>query len=65
MLPRFLKPYGKAVVAVGGVGLLIWLNAADIRIPGIDTLVMELIVGALTAFGVYQVRNAPTGPVKK
>lgn len=64
MLPKYLKPYGKLVVAVGGVGLMIWTRNANILIPGLDYLVQDLIIGALTSWGVYQTRNAPTG-VKK
>lgn len=56
-MPAFLKPYSKAVVAVGGIGLLIWLRAADISVPGVDALVMDMVVGALVSLGVYQVRN--------
>jgi hypothetical protein len=57
-MPKFLQPYAKAVVAVGGIALLIWLRAANITVPGIDALVMDMIVGALVSLGVYQVRNA-------
>lgn len=57
MLPKFLKPYAKAVVAVGGVGVMIWMHNAKVVIPGFDYLVQDLIVGALTSLGVYQIRN--------
>jgi hypothetical protein len=64
MLPKYLKPYGKLVVAVGGIGLLVWTKHAQVLIPGLDYLVQDLLISALTAFGVYQVRNAEK-PVKK
>ena len=64
MLPRFLRPYAKLVVAVGGVGVLIWTRKANVLIPGLDFLVQDLIVGALTSWGVYRVRNEPK-PVRK
>jgi hypothetical protein len=59
MLPKYLKPYGKLVVAVGGVGLMIWTRNANILIPGLDYLVQDLIIGALVSFGVYQTKNSP------
>jgi hypothetical protein len=65
MLPKFVRPYGKLVVAVGGVGLLVWTKHAQVLIPGLDYLVQDLIISCLTAFGVYQVRNQPKPPVKK
>ena len=67
MLPKYLRPYGKLVVAVGGIGLLIWTKNAQIVIPGLDYLVQDFIIGAVTAFGVYQTRNQPRDPkpVKK
>ena len=67
MLPKYLKPYAKLVVAVGGVGVMIWTRNANILIPGLDYLVQDLIVGALTSWGVYQVKNhpRPPTPVKK
>lgn len=67
MLPKYLKPYGKLVVAVGGIGLLVWTKHAQIVIPGLDYLVQDFIIGAVTAFGVYQTRNSAVPPkaVKK
>lgn len=62
MLPRFLRPYAKLVVAVAGVGVLVWTRKANILIPGFDFLVQDLIVGALTSFGVYRVKNEPLPP---
>lgn len=50
--------YSKFIVAVGGLGLLFALRHYDITLPGIDQVVMESIVSALTAAGVYQARNS-------
>lgn len=52
-----MKRYRKAVVAVIGVAALVAMRELDVTIPGIDAIVMELILSALTAFGVYQVSN--------
>lgn len=67
MLPKYLKPYAKFVVAAGGIGLMIWTRNANILIPGLDYLVQDLIIGALTSLGVYRATNAqlPPKPVKK
>lgn len=59
MLPRYLKPYAKLVAAGGGIGLMLWTRHAGILIPGLDFLVQDLLIGALTSLGVYQLRNAP------
>lgn len=49
--------YKKLIAAVVGLGLLYGVNYLNITVPGINQLVMELIISALTAWGVYQVRN--------
>jgi hypothetical protein len=49
--------YRKFIVAAGGIGLLIGFRAFEIELPGLDTLVRDLIVGALVSWGVYQVPN--------
>ena len=51
--------YSKFFVALIGVAALFALRHYDLSIPGLDSVVLELIVSALTAAGVYQVRNAP------
>lgn len=52
-----LAPYRKALAAVIGVTALLALRYLDIEILGLDSVVLELVVSALTAFGVYQVKN--------
>ena len=59
MLPKYLKPYAKFVAAAGGIGLMVWTRHAGILIPGLDYLVQDLLIGALTSFGVYRASNAP------
>lgn len=51
------KEYKKLIPAALGVALLITLQQYDIRIPGLDAVVLEWLVGAATVLGVYQVRN--------
>lgn len=51
--------YSKAIVAVVGVSALFAMRYYKVEIPGLDSVVLELIVSALTTFGVYQVRNEP------
>lgn len=58
MLPTFLKPYGKAVVAVLGIAVLIFTHKANVSVPGLDAVLLDVIIGGLTSLGVYQVRNA-------
>lgn len=52
-----LAPYRKAVAAVIGVTALMALRYLEIEFIGLDSVVLELVVSALTAFGVYQVKN--------
>ncbi len=59
MLPKYLKPYAKFVAAAGGISLMVWTRHAGILIPGLDYLVQDLLIGALTSLGVYQWRNGP------
>ena len=49
--------YAKFFVAAAGVALLIGLQRTQVEIPGLSDIVRDLIVGALTAGGVYQVPN--------
>lgn len=54
------KNYKKLVPAIIGVGLLISFNYLKIeRIPGLDSIVLEWLIGAGTVFGVYQSKNIP------
>jgi len=59
MLPKYLKPYAKLVVGVGGIGLMVWTRNAGILIPGLDYLVQDMLIGFVTSLGIHQVRNAP------
>jgi hypothetical protein len=49
--------YRKLIVAILGVAALFLLRHYDVSIMGLDQVILELIVSALTAFGVYQARN--------
>lgn len=49
--------YSKLIAATIGLSVLIAMRAYGFEIPGIDAFVIELLVSAGTAFGVYQVRN--------
>ena len=57
MIPAFLQPYAKAVVAVAGVAVLIVTHRMNIAVPGLDDVILDVLIGTLTSFGVYQVRN--------
>lgn len=50
--------YSKLLAAVLGLMALMALRYFEVEIFGLDQVVLDLIVSALTAFGVYQVRNA-------
>lgn len=50
--------YSKLFAAIGGLATLVAFRYLDFQFMGLDTVVLDLIVSALTAFGVYQVRNA-------
>ncbi len=49
--------YRKLIAAIIGLVILLGLNYFEFVVPGINELVMQLIVGALTAFSVYQTPN--------
>jgi hypothetical protein len=51
--------YSKFIVAFVGVSALFALRHFEMEVPGLDSVVLELVVSALTAAGVYQIRNAP------
>ncbi len=51
------KKYKKLIAAGVGLAVLVVIRENNITVPGLDALVMELIVSALTAFGVYQASN--------
>lgn len=57
-----LSHYRKLFVAILGITALIAMRHFEIEIPGIDSLVLELIIGALSSFGVYQAANEPMPP---
>lgn len=54
-----LGRYRKFIVAVLGVGAMIGMRYYGVTIPGLDAVVLDLIVGALTSWGVYQAANDP------
>ena len=49
--------YNKAIIAVVGLLALVALRYFNISLAGFDAVVLELIVSALVALGVYQVPN--------
>ena len=61
MIPSFLHPYSKLVVAVVGVAVLVALNRFGVQNAGLDSVIVGLIrdsiIGALTTWGVYAVTN--------
>jgi len=63
VIPEFLRPYSKLVVAVAGVAVLVALNRFGVQNADLDSVVVGLIrdsiIGALTTWGVYQVTNTP------
>ena len=52
-----MAKYSKLIAALIGVTALIAVRHYDVSVPGLEPIVMDLVVGALTAFGVYQVEN--------
>jgi hypothetical protein len=52
-----MSKYNKLIAALVGVGVMIAARHFDLTLPGMDAIVMDLIIGALTSFGVYQVEN--------
>lgn len=54
-----MTKYRKAIAAVVGVSALFALRLYGVEFLGVDAVVLELVVSALTAWGVYQVPNAP------
>lgn len=52
-----MAKYRKFLAALVGVAALVALRHFEVHVPGMDAIVMDLIVSALTAFGVYQVPN--------
>jgi hypothetical protein len=54
------KRYKKLVPAVIGIGLLLSFNYLKIeRIPGLDAVILEWLIGGATVFGIYQAKNIP------
>jgi len=52
-----MSKYRKLIAAILGVAALILFRYYDISLIGMDAVVIDLIVGALTVTGVYQVPN--------
>lgn len=61
MIPNFLAPYSKLVVAVIGFAILIGLRATLTDYPDLNGLLFDItrdsLVGGLASIGVYQVTN--------
>jgi len=49
--------YKKLFASVLGVAALVALHYYDIRIPGLDSVVLDVIIGTASSFGVYQLAN--------
>ena len=54
-----MAKYRKFIAAIVGVSVLAGLRYLEVEVFGLDAVVLELVVSALTAFGVYQVPNEP------
>lgn len=54
-----LGRYRKLFAALIGLAVLIAMRWYQIEIPGVDSVVIDLIISALTSIGVYQVPNDP------
>lgn len=52
-----MSKYRKAIAALVGVSALFALRMHGVDLFGIDAVVLELVVSALTAWGVYAVPN--------
>lgn len=63
MLPKFLQPYAKAVVALLSVAAVIAMSKWGVEYPDLQSMLLalarEMALGALGSWGVYQVTNAP------
>lgn len=55
-----MAKFRKLFAALIGVGALVAMRHFDVHIPGVDAVVIDLVVSALTAFGVYAVPNEST-----
>lgn len=54
-----MNRYSKLIAAIIGLAVLAAMRHFDFSLPGFDAVALEWVVSAATAFGVYQVRNAP------
>lgn len=52
-----MKKYRKLLAAAIGLVVLFVLDRLDITIPGVSDMVLDMLVSAAVAFGVYQVPN--------
>lgn len=52
-----MQKYNKLWAVIIGVSALIALRHFEVEVPGLGSFVLELAMGAATAFGVYQVPN--------
>lgn len=51
--------YRKLFAALIGVAVLIGLRYFEVTVPGLEPIILELIVGGLTSIGVFQATNDP------
>ncbi|WP_164481557.1 hypothetical protein [Nitratireductor soli] len=52
-----MAKYRKFIAALVGVAVLFAMRRFDVEVMGVDSIVLELVVSALTTAGVYQVSN--------
>ncbi len=61
MIPEFLRPYSKLVVAALGIAIIVVMNRFGVQNADVESIIVGIIrdtlLGALTSFGVYQVTN--------
>lgn len=52
-----LGRYRKLIAAAIGIAALIFAHHFQVDIPGLQPVMIDLVVGGLTTLGVYQVAN--------
>lgn len=49
--------YRKLIAAVLGIGVLIGMRYLNVEVPGLQPIIIDLVIGGLTSLGVYQATN--------
>lgn len=55
-----MNKYRKLIAAFIGCAALVAVQHYNVNLPGLNDVVLEIVIAAATSFGVYQVRNEPT-----